>query len=67
MLKSGEGCPPARGAPPLTIIFTLPPRRSFTLLNTSLSNSGVACTQPQCVCLEVQWQASVVLQAQGTL
>ena len=34
---------PARGAPPLTISFTLPPSRSRTLLNTSLSNSGVAC------------------------
>ena len=36
------GDSPARGAPPLTISFTLPPSRSRTLLNTSLSNSGVA-------------------------
>ena len=37
------GDTPAKGAPPLTMIFTLPPSRSFTLLKTILSNKGVAC------------------------
>ena len=41
-LTSGS---PARGAPPLTISLTLPPSRSRILLNTSQSNSGVACVQ----------------------